>query len=1498
MSNTIDERVVQMKFNNGQFLNGIKSTLAGLAGLKKGLNLDGATKGLDNLNAAGKRFSLAGLATGIENISSKFSALSVVGITALATIANKAVNVGAQITKSLTVKPITDGLAEYETNLNAIQTILANTQASGSTLADVNGKLAELNTYSDQTIYNFAEMAKNIGTFTAAGVDLDTSTSAIKGIANLAALSGSNSNQASQAMYQLSQELANGKVTLLGWTSVVNAGMGGTVFQRALAETAVAMGTIDKSALSLEGKMKNVQIEGKSFRDSISAENGESWLTSEVLTQTLQQFTGDLSDAELAAEGFSASQIEAIQQQAKTAKEAATVVKTSTQLMGTLAEAAGSGWAASWQIIFGDFEEAKKLWTGVNNVLGEMIGKSADARNATLKDWKDSGGRDAAINAVANAFKALMAVFTPIKEAFREIFPATTGAQLANITKIIENFTKGLIIGSEASDKLKRTFKGLFAILDIVKTVVFGLVSVFFEMLGVATEGSGGILDFTAKIGDWLVKVRDAIKEGDGLVTFFNTLRDVLRKPIEFIRQFATSLVELVSGFEGFDTGGVEDGLERISARFDVMSNLGRIAKGLWEKLQAAFKSARDFFTPITDRMMAFFGDIGQQIADAFGEVDFSTVLDMINTGLLAGIVLLIRKFLKGGFKSDEGGGFFDSIKEAFGSLTDTLSAMQTTLKSATLLAIAAAVALLTASVVALSFIDSAKLTKALAAISVMFVQLLVGMGFLDAIAASSGFLKLPFIAGSMILLATAVLVLSAAVKNLSDLDWQGLIKGLVGVSVLLVAVAGASKIMSGNAGGMISAGVGMIAVAAAIKILASAVKDFSALSWEDMAKGLVGVGTVLTALTLFTRLAAVNKGAVASSVGLILLGGALKVMASSVKDFAEMDVASLTKGLVSVTAILAAIALFTKVTSGGISMIATAAGVAILGGALKILASAVSDFADMSWADLGKGMAGMAAALLAIAGAMWLMPPNMIVTAASLVIVAAALTTLSEVLTSMGGMSWEEIAKGLVTLAGSLLIIAGAMFLMTTALPGALALIVIAGALSLLAPVLISLGEMTWGEIVRGLVTLAGALAIIGLAGLLLTPVIPSLMGLGVAMALLGVGALGVGLGLVAFSAGLTTLALSGAVVTTVLVAMVSALLGLIPVAMTQFGLGVIALAGVITTGAPAIVGALVAVLTSLIQAILTIAPMIIGALVTLIFMLIDTLVSNVPRLVAAGFELLLGILRGIGDNIGLVVDEAANIIVQFINGISNNLPSITEAGANLIITFVESLATSVRNNSSRMNAAGLDLAGAIIEGMTSGIANGIASVAQAARDMASNALSAAMDFLDINSPSKKFIKVGKSTGEGFVNGIVAMTGVVRKASSDMGATSLDGIKNSMSNMASAVEGDLSLMPTVRPVLDLSNIRKGSNLINGMLVPDTLAVDKAYAKAAVLSTSRRAIDERATAAKAPQPVIPSITLNQTNTSPKALSEIDIYRRTNNQLSTVKEVIDSHARQS
>lgn len=438
---SIDERVVEMQFRNDQFEQGVKKSLISLENLKKGLNLDKSSKSLSNLESTAKNFSMKNLASDVASISDRFSTMGIIGMTALQNITNSAIATGKTLVSALTIDPVKSGFQEYETQINSVQTILANTESKGTTLDQVNAALDELNHYADMTIYNFTEMTRNIGTFTAAGVDLDTSVQAIKGIANLAAVSGSNSQQASTAMYQLSQALAAGTVKLQDWNSVVNAGMGGQVFQDALKETARVHGVAIDQMIKDEG----------SFRETLS----KGWLTSSILTETLSKFTGDLNESQLKTMGYTDEQIASIIKMGQTANDAATKVKTFTQLFNTLAEAMQSGWTQSWEYIVGDFDQAKESLTVVSDTLSDIINNSANKRNDLLYDALTSN-YDKFIKSVNDAGIETTAFQDRVKAAINE-----NGGDADALVQKYGSLEKAIRAGAVSSDLLKKSLGGV-----------------------------------------------------------------------------------------------------------------------------------------------------------------------------------------------------------------------------------------------------------------------------------------------------------------------------------------------------------------------------------------------------------------------------------------------------------------------------------------------------------------------------------------------------------------------------------------------------------------------------------------------------------------------------------------------------------------------------------------------------------------------------------------------------------------------------------------------------------------------------------------------------------------------------------------------------------------------------------------------------------------------------------------------------------------------------
>lgn len=1379
MSRTIDERIVEMRFDNRQFERNVQTSLSTLDKLRQGLDLDGAAKGLENLGDAAKKCNMSALSRSVETVRAKFSALEVVAMTTLSNITNSALNTGKRLVSALTIDPIKTGFQEYETQIGAVQTILANTQHEGTNLQQVNRALDELNTYADKTIYSFTEMTRNIGTFTAAGVNLQTSVDSIKGIANLAAISGSTSQQASTAMYQLSQALAAGRVSLMDWNSVVNAGMGGKVFQDALVRTSELLGTGAQNAINMYG----------SFRESLT--RGE-WLTTEVLTETLKQFAGAYTEADLVQQGFTEAQAKEIAQMAQTAEDTATKVKTFTQLWDTLKESAQSGWTSTWEILVGDFEEAKELLTEISNTIGGVISESAQARNELLSGglssgWKqlldqgiadeagfiesiqavarESGdafdqmvadsdsftdalkqglkdgvissetlseavyhlqgkmsgmsqeerkaagytsemveqietladslrdgsvsmdeftekilrpsGRENLIQSVWNAAKGLVSVIAPIKDAFRDIFPPATSDQLYALTETLRSFSERLTISDETADKLQRTFKGLFSILDLVRQ---GVAAVF-DAFAPLRSGMGFFVDrfltVTATIGDFLTGINDAAKKGEVFSKVAQGIADALDFVVSGIQTFIGFLDDVfaIPGFEAFQAllgriqtriGQVIDAVGGLGFGVDDAVNTMDSAVGnskFLQMLQSLFNGVK----AIASGIIGVLGGLSATLIDAIGNADFSGVIDLLNGISLGGIAVGITKFMNSLTKSfDDVGSLLDNVKGILDGVRGCFEAYQTQLKAGTLLKIASAIAVLAAAIVTISLIDSGKLTASLGAITVLFAELMASMAIFSRISGEvKGVVKGT---AAMIGVSTSVLLLASALKKISDIEPEQMVVALAGIAGLMTALVAAAKVLGSGSSSVIKGSAQMVVFAGAIKMLASACIDLAQLDFAGLVKGLAGVGVLMAEVSLFTNTVKVNKGFMATAAGILVLASAMKVFASACKDFGQMNAGELVKGLSSVGAVLLEITAFTKLTGNAQGLISTGLAMIEIGAAMKIFASAMADFGGMSLAEIGKGLLAMGGALAEVAVAMKAMPKNLIATGAGLVTVGAALNVLAEALGKMGGMSWEAVAKSLVAMGGALAELAVGLNFMNGTLAGSAAMLVAASALAVLTPVLFTLGSMSWEAIAKGLISVAGAFTVIGTAGALLTPLLPTILGLGGAFALIGIGIAGLGAGLLLVGTGLTAIAVGitglatslGAGVTIIVAGLTSIITGiaaLIPAIAQQLGEAVVAFAGVIANGAPAIGNAVKA----------------------LVLTLVDVLVECVPAIANGALELIAGVLAALAAYTPQIVDSIMQFLIEVIDGLARNLPTLIQSVVNLLMSFFSGIVSAL---------------------------------------------------------------------------------------------------------------------------------------------------------------------------------------------------------------------------
>ena len=1565
MSRTIDERVVEMRFDNKQFESGVQTSLSTLEKLKKGLDLDGAAKGFDQLSTAAKRCDMSAIGRSVETVQAKFSAFEVVAMTALSNITNSAVNAGKRLLSSLTIEPVSTGFNEYELKMGSIQTIMAST---GESLDKVNQKLDELNRYSDRTIYSFSDMTTNIGKFTNAGVKLDDAVAAIQGVSNVAAVSGANANEASRAMYNFAQALSAGYVKLIDWKSIENANMATVEFKTQLLESAVAAGTLTKTADGMYKTLaKGTVIDATHlFNDSLQ----EQWMTTEVLTETLKDYADETTEI------------------GKKASAAAQDVKTWTQLLDTLKESAQSGWAETWQLVAGDYEEAKATLRTFSEFFSSIIDGSAEARNALLegalmsswgqiknrvnetgisvdsfrdtlretaessvegldkiieeagsfdaalsKGWlttdilsdtldnlvskaagtqvsiselsdeqlqnigytqeqiealralseeaksSDSNlaslvntldrqsGRELLFDSLLNGAKAIQGLFQTIKGAWQDIFPPATSEQLYSFIEALHSASERIrdffTQAEEGADgftgainkplqDIGNTFKGLFAVLDIVKQVFSALWRVI-TPAGSAVGGLlTGVLGLTGSFGEWLAKLDESIKKGDVFYKGLKSIVDVVKGAITAVTGFAAAIGESL-GFPGLDgaTASVEvflgtlkekvsaPGLEKLQAIFDgictrakwvkdaivgmkdgVVDSMGKIDGAVsGNKFVQVLTGIGTLIREVASAIAGLLGKAIDGLINTLSNADFNGILDFLNALAAGGIIAAIRKFidpveeLENTFTSlkDWVKGLGGGVTKILDGVRGSLEAWQTKLKSDALGKIAASIAVLSVSLLVLSSIDSDKVTGSLAAMGTMFAELIASMAVLDKLSIDGKSANKT--ASAMIKMGAALLVLSLAMKNIAELNPEQLAEGLIGVGVLLAEVdlflntAKFDKKASKSA-------TGMILFAAAIKILSSAVKSLGEMDWDDMAKGLVGVGVLLAEVEVFLNNAKFNGKAALTATGIVILSSAIKVLASACKDFGSMSWGEITKGLTSIAALLLEITAFTKLTGDAKHVISTGLALIEIAAAMKIFASAMSDFGSMSGSEIAKGLVAMGGALAEVAIAINLMPKNMVSVGSGLVIVGAALKIVASALSSMGNMSWESIAKGLVTMGGALAELAIGLNVMNGTLAGSAALLVAAGALTVLTPILLILGNMSWESIAKGLITIAGAFTVMGVAGAVLGPLAPSILAISGALALLGVGSVAIGAGLTLIGTGLTSIAVgltslaasfasSGTLIVGGLSAIVLGFAGLIPAIAEKIGEAIVAFCGAISSGAPAIGEAVKAIVLTLVDVLVQCVPAIADGALQLVTGVLASLVAYTPQIIDSVMQFLIEVLEGIARNIPQLVRAAMDVVGAFFAGVLSALSNIDSSSLIQGIAAVGLLTALV---------AALGAVSGLIPAAMAGVLGMGVVITELSVVLAAIGALAQIPGLEwlISEGGQLLQTVGNAIG-GFVGGIVG------------------GFMSGVSSSFPQIGADLSsFMTNVKPFVDGA----------GSISPDMLTGVKALTEAIILITA------------------------------------------------------------
>lgn len=1314
MSKTIDQRVVEMRFDNANFEKNVSTSMSTLDKLKKSLKFEDSAKGFENISKAAGRVDMGGLSNGVESVRLKFSALEVMAVTALQNITNSAINAGKKLVSDLALDPIISGFKEYETQINATQTILANTQKEGANIDDVNRALDELNKYADLTIYNFTEMTRNIGTFTAAGVDLNTSVNAIKGIANLAAISGSTSQQASTAMYQLSQALASGTVKLMDWNSVVNAGMGGQVFQDALKMTARIHGIAIDEMIADEG----------SFRETLS----KGWLTSDILTETLQhftEFTDTYNEESLKRQGYTEKEIAEIKQMGITATDAATKVKTLSQLYDVMKETAQSGWAATWKILLGDFEEAKESLTKLSNMLNEPLAAAADARNKILSEGFSSGWKQFLNEGIEDTEGFKEAVLSIGKEAapgledliekaggFEESLKKgwITSDMLAEAVGTLTAKTAGL--SDEELRNLGYTRDQVTALEDLNKRIQDGSINLddYAKKMGRVSGRENIILALTAafeKLQTILGTIKDAFNEvfepltGEELYNFTVQIKDfvsgltmseetlnnfkmtfkgafafvdIIGQGLNALGQILGHLLEkllpLGDGFLGV-TGGIGEWIVSIDEAIksgDGLTKFVELVNGAIDKLASGFKAAKDYvldfigswtgidFTKF-ESLRDIFTWIGEKLSEFVEKI--RDTFPWVNS--LQETVTAAFQKIRGSADEDIGAAntALESLKTAGSKVKDVFSNI--------------------AEKIGAFFAPVVEKIKNI--FSGVTITDLIGTGLLAGI-----FKSIKKFADAFTDLLENFKGIGKSISGVLDsardalILWQKDIKANI-----LLKIAGAV--------GILAAALLVISKVDADRVLGS-MGAITALLTEVTAvmAGIMKWGTSANALEGLSEAAQLGKIAVA----MMVIAGAVLILAAALKKCENLNWDNTIPAMTALFVLLGemtaamygfmAIAKKNPLSKETGTLQSFAVGMIGMSVAIAILATAVARLGKLDLKQVIQGGLTVVALMTALSGVTAALKAiksdNMSGVAGSMIAMALALTMLYVPIRLFAKLDTDTLKHGGIAVSVALLAITSAMTVMKSAqgdMKGvAGSVLAMATALTLLIIPIKVLGSMDMNSLAKGLTGILVPLAAMGavlssLSGGDYSRIGTNMIAMAAAMTLLVVPLKVLGsMDLASLAKALVAfgIALGLLVRAAYLIAPLAASLGGLSKAMIAFGaacLGVGVLVGAIafafmtlaTVGAAG-VAAILAAITGLIQGFRVMMPIIGEALKDLILTLCDVLKDTAPAITETVLYLIDELLRQIEDYVPSIVAHLAKIIQKIGQAITENFGDI----------------------------------------------------------------------------------------------------------------------------------------------------------------------------------------------------------------------------------------------
>lgn len=994
MSRTIDERVVEMKFDNKQFETNVRTSMSTLEKLKDSLNMRGAAKSFEELDKASKKVDMSGLGSAVESVRLKFSALQVVAITALQNITNSAISAGERLVRALSIDQVSAGWDKLAKKTTSVATLVA----QGYDMSTVEEQLERLNWFTDETSYNFTDMVDSISKFTAAGQDLKSSVSAMEGIANWAALSGQNASTASRAMYQLSQAMGAGVMRLEDYKSIQTANMDTAEFRQKCLDAAVALGTLKKQAdgtyISIANGLNGTAEAFTKSQFTTQLTKG-AWLTSDVMMKVFNDYSAAVDQIYEYAEekGITASQaikelggsVDAFGLKAFLAAQEA---KTFADAIDATKDAVSTGWMKTFELIFGNYEEQRVLWTDLANALWDVFASGAERRNALLEEWADLGGRTTLVEAFWAAWNNVAEVLGIVKEAFREVFPPATGEQLLSITKALKSFADSLKISEETAGKLRRTFKGLFSIVDIFRKLVGGVfrtaLKVLCQLLGMA---DADLLGLTARVGDAITKFRDWLTENNYITKGLEALVGAISAVIKKIREWIKKLWDLPQVQNAFKkvSQAVQDcmanfekyigiGIDKIGEFFSQLKNLDSITL---KDIGAAFKNVGNniltYFVNIFGSFGTFqdlvnnmrysvksrFLEMGESV-DGLRNRIFDFVLEarskvksnfgigeILTLGIGTGLIVTIRKVDKiiAAVKKPlaEIGKVLGNFNGILVSVKNAVNASVSEIKSRAVLNVAKSIGILAASIVVLTLVDQDKLWSAvgaLAALASVMVAVSAAMALINKFLGGNFKNSL-----SIVSLAASILILVAALKKMEELDStkvhnNAAVLGVLGAGLVLFAGLLGKYVPHLSKGAL-----GLVAIAVSLKIMASALKDLDGVDLESLNRSVgILIGIIVGLVIVSVACSSITIGAGAGILALVI---SLKILINVLKSFGDLNVAKMRASMDVFSAIFSKFIWLMAVSSlagknaarGGLGILAMSAALVLIMISFKMIA-------------------------------------------------------------------------------------------------------------------------------------------------------------------------------------------------------------------------------------------------------------------------------------------------------------------------------------------------------------------------------------------------------------------------------------------------------------------------------------------------------------------------------------------------------------------------------